>query len=145
MTTTQSNLWDMIKSISRKTPFSLREIESILATSLGKYEEPSNDAFDFFQGSGVCLDDGIELTKISLRLSQANPATGILLFEIAGPCIRIDEVRAYYPLINVSETPRGRSLDEATVFSTTQSWSRVSFGFRERKPECLSFVVLKTE
>jgi hypothetical protein len=138
------NLWEIIESLTLKPLFDPNAVEEALGMRLVRYVEPSNDAFDFFQGPGFPLDGGSELQKVSLRLGRTNPVIALLMLDITGACIQIEEVRQHYPLIEMTERPRGRSLDEAKVFSTTQSWGRLSFGFRERNPQCLSFVVFAT-
>jgi hypothetical protein len=56
-------------------------------------------------------------------------------------CIdRAATLQRYGPL-QLSQSPRGGSLDEETSFTRAELWGKISFGFAERKPDCLSSVV----
>jgi hypothetical protein len=65
-----------------------------------------------------------------------------VLDNLNGECISLDTVRSRYGNLKITDFPRGRSLDEATSYSTFPAWGKLSFGFTERNPDCLAYVVI---
>jgi hypothetical protein len=42
----------------------------------------------------------------------------------------------------MTQSPRGRSWDEETSYSVFMPWGKLSFGFMESNPNCLSSIVI---
>ncbi|MCY1552868.1 hypothetical protein D9M68_892960 [compost metagenome] len=97
----------------------------------------------FLEGDGLLLVEGPEIS-VDLRLRVDEGSTGwLLVLTLNEPCIRHTQVREHYPDLIVAETPRGRSPEEQTVFSTPQAWGQLAFGFRVASPDWLASVILQ--
>lgn len=55
-----------------------------------------------------------------------------------GLCISIEDLRAHYPGIKISDIPRGRSLEEELIYRVQEASVLYSFGFAEKAPGCLN-------
>lgn len=105
--------------------------------------EIHNPWTDGFFAGPVRLADGVTIDEAFLRLNKQEPRTrwGLVL-RIGGACVpRTDVIRRHEGL-EITGTPRGGSLDEETAWSRSEPWGRLSFGFAERDPDCLSSVLI---
>ncbi|WP_230953161.1 hypothetical protein [Burkholderia stagnalis] len=133
-------VWQTIDALVRQLPLSKARVESTLRTSLS--ENGRND-YTVRLGSDrpIQLAGDIRITEIDLRFSEKRRFPGFLVLSLDGNCIGIDAVRAHYGEIPITDVPHGHSLEEETVHSARQPWGRLSFGFKERNPDCLATVV----
>ena len=140
MATKQMTLWEAIDELVRQIPFSKLKVETVLATRL---EEVRRNAYTtFFEGGPVTLAAAQRIDKVDLRLGSDAGDAGFLVLSIEGACLGLAQVRAHHGDLKVTGAPRGRSLEEATTHSVQLPWGKLSFGFKERNPECLASVVL---
>jgi hypothetical protein len=135
-------LWEAVDALAAQVPLSKRNVEATLSLPLRERAEPSNPLFDFFEGAGLRLRGGLLVSNVDLRVKKDDPRMGLLVLDLAGGCIRVDDVRARYGTLEITESPRGHSLEEATSFSSARRWGRLSFGFKERNRDCLAYIVL---
>lgn len=133
-------LWQAIDAVSAQIPLSVVKIERTLATTLCDTHPPGDDMVQFFEGTPVRLADGVEVSGIDLRIRREGPRSGFLVLALQGRCVSLAEIRQRYANLILTESPRGRSLEEATGHSVTLGWGSLSFGFKERNPACLAFV-----
>lgn len=140
MNNNRMTLWKLIESLSQQVPFTREKIEYILAASLPEREQ--NEHIISFHGKDIQLADQVVISNIELRLNEKRPTPGFLVIDINGKCISLQQLQSHYGMLEITEAPRGRSLDEATTYSASFSWGALSFGFKESNPQCLSFVVL---
>ncbi len=141
MTQSKMTLWQAIDALVNQIPFSKPKVESTLGAQLSEVRR--NPYTVFLQNERtVVLAGGERINKIDLRLGTEEGDPGFLALDIDGDCIGIEAVRSHYGEVKITDVPRGRSLDEATTHSTVLPWGKLSFGFKERNPDCLAYVVL---
>jgi hypothetical protein len=145
MTQQKMTLWQAIDALSHQIPFSKVKVEKLLSTRLTETDEGGNDVFQFFKSSPVDLLDGVVIENVDLRIKRIGPNPGFLVLNTGGSCITLDDVRAHYKDLRVTDRPRGRSLDEVTSHTTTLPWGDLSFSFKESNRECLASVVLNPQ
>jgi len=133
-------LWNLIESFSQQVPFTKEKIENILSASL--FEREGNELIISFDGKDIQLADQVAIRNIELRKNINRPTPGFLVIDIDGKCISLQQVQSHYDRLEISEIPRGQSLDEATTYTASLPWGTLSFGFKESNPQCLSWVVL---
>ncbi|MDN6885383.1 hypothetical protein QMO14_17450 [Variovorax sp. CAN2819] len=138
--TTTITLWQAIDALAAQLPFSTQKVGRTLSTTLSDTHAEGGAVFQFFEGTPVRLADGAELARIDLRIKREDASRGFLVLELKGRCVPLAEVRQHYAALDITDVPRGRSLDEATTFTAMPGWGRLSFGFTERNPDCLAFV-----
>lgn len=72
------------------------------------------------------------------------PAGGALMVVMLGaPCLARATVETRYGPLEVTDVPRSGHPDEETVFARAEPWGELRFGFAQRRPQCLSSLVLK--
>ena len=138
MTTKQMTLWQAIEVLAQQVPFTKAKVETVLSTPL--HEKRRSTHTTFLEGDGVGFVDGAQVTKVDLRLGNAANDAGFMVLELDGACITLEQVRNHYSNLEITGTPRGHSLDEATSHSAFLSWGKLSFGFAERNRDCLAWI-----
>lgn len=146
MTTTMNaaspDIWHTISALAEQLPLSSEKVRQTLGTALTEATDLSNEYFAFYRGGPASLGRDTTVAAIDLRLSRTGTRPGFLVLHLSAPCIGIDEVRARYPALAITEVPRGDSPNDQTVWSTEPGWGRLSFGFAERQPGCLTTIIL---
>ncbi|MEJ8852789.1 hypothetical protein [Variovorax rhizosphaerae] len=132
-------LWELVGTLKTRLPYTKEKIETAINSKLSEIES-NNDAFHFYRGGDVQLRDGVVISKIDLRIKRTGIHPGFLVVEIAGTCVPLDSIQRHYARLETTGVPRGRSLEEATTYSSSESWGKVSFGFREKNPGCLAYI-----
>jgi hypothetical protein len=132
------SIWHAIDALARQVPFSKTKVEAALAVQLQEARRTSHTLF--LEGGNVMLAEECRIAKVDLRLSEEANDPGFMVLDIDSACITLQQVRQHYPALEITQTPRGHSLDEATAHSAKLKWGKLSFGFKEREPECLAYV-----
>jgi len=133
----QMTLWGVVEAIGKMMPLSKEAVEAVLKTELA--DEKRDEYLWHLVGVGQLLDDGLFVTRVSLALL---PDGGFgknsgLSIELGGRCIRLDEIRSRFGELTIVQHPRGRSLQETTVYAAAMPWGEVSFAFKEENRNCL--------
>lgn len=133
-------LWKAIDLLAQETPFTREKVEYILSAPLLKREQ--DESIISFEGKNIQLADQILIRNIELRANKDRQTSGFLIIDLDGKCISLQQLKSHYRMLEITEVPRGHSLNEATTYTASLSWGTLSFGFKERNPQCLSWVVL---
>ena len=134
------SIWQILETLRHQVPFSKEKIETHLAMHLAQVGTAGNDVFLFYGGRGPTTTDGVVLGDVELRIKRSGAHAGILVLRLEGACIGLEQVRSNVGQLEITDTPRGRSLDEETSYTARLSWADVSFGFAERNPRCLATI-----
>lgn len=137
------DIWTLVDYLPTKMPLERDKLQTILGAVLRETE--SNQFTDFFEGGPVLLKDGVEIESIDLRVNKEQATRRLLVFRLAGKCVPKAEVFGRNHKLELTDQPRGRSLDEEASWSVKQAWGKLSFGFAERNPDCLRTVVFNTD
>jgi hypothetical protein len=137
-----AGIHQILTKLRQQGSFTQARVNELLKTKL--VEKDRNDYFAFLENGEIQVEGGMILEKVDLRLRiDGEPHSGFLALSVAKPCISRDEIFAKYGKLNLTSAPTGRSLDEQHAYSLEDSWGKMSFGFAERKPDCLSSIVLE--
>ena len=139
---TPMTLWQALAQLSQHIPFSKEGVEKVLAAKLTQTAVQSNEYFWFYESESVALADGAAL-KVDLRIKREGVHPGFLVINLSGSRIKLVEVRSHYEGLQITDYPRGSSLDESTSYTATLPWGALSFSFKERQPDWLASVVFK--
>lgn len=137
------DIWTLVDYLPTRMPLERDTIQTILGAVLR--ETDSNEFTAFFEGGPVLLKNDVEIESIDLRVNRGRASRRLLVLKFAGKCVTKAEVFGRNQGLELTDHPRGRSLDEETSWSVKQSWGQLSFGFSERNPDCLRTVVFKTD
>ena len=138
------SIWHLIEDIQTHPSLTLPHVEKKLAQTLVQDPQHSNAYFKFYYGQDIQLAGDTSVTKIDLRLPEEGAQSlGMLLLRLGGECIFMPQLKQQHENLRVTEIPRGRSLEEATTYTSSSPWGEIDFGFQEKKPDCLAYVILK--
>ena len=93
MTQAAMTLWLAIDMLVTQIPFSKAKVESALLTQLSDTKAPGSEVFQFFEGTPVRFEDGVEASKFDLRIKRECAHPGFLVLEVQGRCVPLDEVK----------------------------------------------------
>ncbi|MEC4717990.1 type VI secretion system tip protein TssI/VgrG [Noviherbaspirillum sp. CPCC 100848] len=62
---------------------------------------------------------------------------GAFAIELDGACVSLTDIRQHFKDIEITQHPRGRSLQETAVWSVRRLWGNLSFAFKAERPDCL--------
>jgi len=136
-------LWQTMDALQQQIPLSKQGVEAALSTQLFEVDEPSNHLFHFFESPPMALTEGVVISGLDLRLKRGGGHPGFLALAIGGACVTLDQIRAHYEPLKLTDAPHGHSLNEEFVYSQSRPWGELSFGFAERNPKCLSSIALR--
>ena len=138
------SIWQVIEDIQSMPLLSLQNVEKVLDQSLREEIHKSNEFFQFYSGQDIALADSATISNIDLRLPRPTATSaGMLLLHLGGECISLSDVKQLYPKLEITGTPRGRSLEEATTYTSSTAWGEIDFGFQEKNADCLGYVAFK--
>jgi len=137
-----TSLWQLIDMLGNHPSLVPDKIMQSLPIAFLKRN--NNGYFSSYDGGRLSLIDQVDIEAVLLRVRHEDEARGMvsLYLDPSGACVTLDEVHKHYPEVVITDHPRGHSLDEQTYWSIQQPWGELSFGFKERNPECLASVVL---
>jgi hypothetical protein len=136
----RSSIPAVVEAVRASPKLSKASVEQLLGVKLVTL--PGNDAFNLYKGGAGKLD-GMAVTAVDFREPKAGggaTAGPLLNLKVAGKCLKRADLEAKYGKMKLTGSPRGRSLDEESSWSLIEPWGRLSFGFAERNPDCLSSV-----
>lgn len=139
MQNTPMTLWQLITALEQQMPLSAIKIKTVMGVELVEVER--TDAYTLLTGKGPTLAEGLSVTNASLLLhpSMKFDDTSGFGMELTGACISRDEVSRRYSDsdLELTQHPRGRSLEETAVWSIHRPWGVLSFAFKQDRPDCL--------
>ena len=144
MKNNEMTLWQLSDAISRTMPTSKSSIESLLGIV---FKEERNTPFVLLTSEpGITLADSVSIDKVSLfvRPSMIFDEKSAFALELSGTCIPLAAVREHYGQLTLTQSPRGRSLEETTVYTVNQPWGSLAFAFKEKQPACLFSMTYRT-
>lgn len=135
------SVWQLIEDM-QVASFTLAGVEKILGQTLVEQTQKSNEYVQFFSGQQLALAGNSIIAKIDLRLPRdTSNSKGMLALDLEGECITVQQVSQQFSDLAVTGIPRGDSLEEATTFTANTAWGKISFGFQQKKPDCLGYLV----
>jgi hypothetical protein len=143
-------LESVIVKLSDGSMPSRASVERILGVKLKPMKKDRiaipNPHFTTYVSSARLLADA-RLVEVELRVAKpgavvtAGPLLILSVDDRSKQCVdRATALETYGPL-ELSQTPKGHSVNEQTSYSRTTSWGKFSIGFAERSPDCLASVV----
>jgi len=137
-----TSLWQLIDMLGNHPSLLPDKIKQALPIEFVKRN--NNGYFSSYDGERLLLPDQINIAAVLLRVRNEDEARGMvsLYLDPSGACVTLDDVHGHFPDVVITDHPRGHSLDEQTYWSIQQPWGELSFGFKERNPDCLASVVL---
>lgn len=133
------DFWRLVEQLVERIDRPLNEVQQAIPLPLR--EKSSNPYFSFHTAEPFVLSSGEGVADLDVRLSKSEQRVKLMVFDVLGPCITLAMLKERHPKLAITQGPRGRSLDEQTYHSIELETKRLSFGFKERNPNCLASVV----
>jgi len=142
MKTSNLSLWQLIEMLGNQPSLLPDKIKQVLPIAFVKSDHIGHTSF--YDGDRLLLRDQIDIEAVELRVRNEDETRGMVSLDLdpSGACVTFDDVRGRFPGLVLTDYPRGQSLDEEASWSIQRSWGKLSFGFKERNPDCLATVVL---
>ncbi|AYM89876.1 hypothetical protein D9980_04365 [Serratia sp. 3ACOL1] len=141
------NFWRFVNSVKVQLPEGLAQIAHFFNGAF--VVEDENDVFISYKNKNFMLDGKVNIENIGAKVFRKNNknAPYLLTLQVSGICITLPEVKQHYSDLTITDVPRGRSLEEETSYTTVRYSNNVklSFGFAEKKPDCLRSIVFSVE
>ncbi|EOI3446010.1 hypothetical protein ACMSWW_004077 [Cronobacter turicensis] len=145
-TTPSASLWTFIAAM--RSSLADINIATLNHAPLTFQLDSQNEYINFYRAEDVAFTAPGKLTDIELRLSR-EPHEKMLLFisHWQGPCLTLNEIKQHYPVLTITDTPRGHSENEVTSYTTPAgaSGEAVTFSFTAKAPDCLNDVIISRE
>ena len=90
-------------------------------------------------GKDIVADSGFDAANLRINLENSD---SILILNVTENCPDRVEVLRMYSGARITSHPTGHSLEEKTTYTVQRKWGGLSFGFKERAPECLSSITI---
>jgi len=135
-----TTLWQLIEALTVPPLFLPDTIKRVFPVEFS--ERGNNGYFSFHEGGPLHLADQVLIKKVTVSIKNADGVIRSLVLNLApsGACVTRRDLHAHYPNTEITGAPRGGSLDEETVWTVLEPWARLSFGFKEKNPDCLATV-----
>lgn len=129
----------LIAGVRDGRPIDRGTVQGALSVTLPLISE--NPAFRTYRNDQVRLDALSASVELREPVAGGTATAGsLLIIKILDGCPRKSDIEARFAPWTVTNTPRGQSLNEETNWSRKEPWGKLSFGFAERAPDCLSSI-----
>lgn len=133
-------LWQLIDVLGGSPSLAPSAVVAVLPVAF-KLTTRHADVADY-AADGVALADGVHLGDVALRTRLDDTTRGLMVLDVEGACMTLDDVRRRYPAITLTSPPPGHSPSESSGYSDAQAWGTLGFGFKESNRQCLATVVI---
>ncbi|ELY6246888.1 hypothetical protein SNQ22_003280 [Cronobacter universalis] len=144
--TASASLWQFIGAM--RSSLADINVATLNHAPLAFQLDSQNEYINFYRAEDVVFTASGKLTDIELRLSR-DPQEKTLLFisHWQGACLTLNDVKQHYPVLTITDTPRGHSENEVTSYTTPAgaSGEAVTFSFSAKTPDCLNDVIISRE
>ncbi|EPN9527359.1 hypothetical protein ACT5AM_002033 [Cronobacter malonaticus] len=144
--TSSASLWQFIGTM--RSSLADINVVTLNRAPLAFQLDSQNEYINFYRAEDVVFNAAGKLTDIELRLSR-DPQEKTLLFisHWQGQCLTLNDVKQRYPMLKITDTPRGHSQNEVTSYTMPAgaSGEAVTFSISEKTPDCLSNVIISRE
>ncbi|ELQ6264765.1 hypothetical protein [Cronobacter malonaticus] len=144
--TPSASLWQFIGAM--RSSLADINVDTLNRAPLAFQLVSQNEYINFYRAEDVVFTAAGKLTDTELRLSR-DPQEKTLLWvsHWQGACLTLNDVKQHYPILAITDTPRGHSQNEVTSYTTPAgaSGEAVTFSFSEKTPDCLSHVIISRE
>ncbi len=138
-----ASLWDFITAL--RSSLADINVATLNRAPLKFYLISQNEYINFYGADDVAFAAAGRATDIELRLSRdPQEKTLVWISHWQGPCLTLNDVKQHYPVLTITDTPRGHSKNEVTSYTTPAgaSGEAVTFSFTVKAPDCLSDVII---
>jgi hypothetical protein len=135
----------LIQKLSDVYPWTVHAVERVLGTKLSN-DRPYMDN-SFFSTKRLAYEEGLLVNEVEVRIIESTGKTVRLILSLAddAACFTRKRIEQTYPDIFLTDVPRGRSMEDKAYFTTKRPWGELSFGFKEKRRDCLSSIVFIPE
>jgi hypothetical protein len=139
----EMKLKELVQQLDAANPWPVERVEAALGVKLTLAR--SNDEFTVHTAETIDYAEGLTVEKVRLRLNNKDTHEMIRLIVSLSDdasCFTLNRIKRTWPDTQLAPFPgpRGDSWDEETGYWTERPWGHIDFGFKERRPKCLSSI-----
>jgi len=135
-------LEELVQMLEAAAPWTIKRVESVFASASSLAR--SNNAIAIHTMGPFCYEEKLIIEEVHLRVRTNTNKMSRLIISLSEDAGRFtfDRIKSAWPDIRIdpSTYPRGQSWDEKRHYQTNRPWGRLSFGFKERQPDCLASI-----
>ncbi|ENO0284730.1 TPA: hypothetical protein QCJ39_001369 [Enterobacter asburiae] len=138
----QDSLWHIVKELKTVWGKQVEDVSKLLNQPLIKKNPEMKDRYT---SVAFTLSDGTRISDVDVRLwGNEDDSVSLVSFVIEQPCITLDQVKAHFPDVKLSNIPRGNTAGQSVGYRTATderglAWA---FSFPVMNQECLNRVVM---
>jgi hypothetical protein len=136
-------LEELVQQLDAANPWSVDAVERVLGTTLAVTY--SSEHILSYESGQLIYDEGLILDGMELRLDKKTKEMSRLILSLSddASCFTLDRIKRTWPDTQHDPFPgpRGDSWNEEIGYWTERSWGHIDFGFKERRPKCLSRII----
>jgi hypothetical protein len=138
----EMKLEELVQRLDAANPWTVESVGHILEVSLvASRSWGPNTSYTAYQ---LSYGEGLIIEEVEFRLKAPANETIRLILSLSDDanCFSRERIKKSYPNIRPSPfgPPRGTSLNEKEYFWTARQWGNIAFGFKTRRPACLSSI-----
>ena len=143
-TEAKMKLEELIQKLDAANPWTTEKVETALESKL--IETVSTKTFVSYMMGQHLYEEGLIIEEVELRLRIGTNKMIRLIVDLSdsASCFTLDRVKEIFP-DNPLSGPGGYTLAGVTYYRTKRSWGQFSFGFNDRRPNCLASIILIPE
>ena len=137
-------LEELIQKLEAANPWTVERVEPVLRAKLVKID--STKTFVVYTANRLLYEEGLIVEEVHLRLRVDTNEMIRLIVNLndEASCFTLDRIKRTYP--DIEHDPYGLSVSHDAEHSpngsfgywTKRPWGHIDFGFKERRPDCLS-------
>ncbi|MBK4469007.1 hypothetical protein JJQ28_24135 [Enterobacter asburiae] len=138
----QDSLWHIVKELKTVWGKQVEDVSKLLNQPLIKKNPETKDRYTSVP---FTLSDGTRISDVDVRLwGNEDYSVSLVSFVIEQPFITLDQVKAHFPDVKLSNIPRGNTAGQSVGYRTATderglAWA---FSFPVMNQECLNRVVM---
>jgi hypothetical protein len=136
-------LEELVQKLDTADPWPVEKVEEVLGTKFVVTKQSSITTY--YRSGQIIFEEGLIIEQVSFRVDIDTKEMFRLILDISdnASCFTRERLKKTYPdlQLNLSNPPRGDSLNEETSYNTKRPWGRIAFGFKLKRPDCLSGII----
>jgi hypothetical protein len=136
-------LEELVQKLDDANPWPVEKIEEVLGTKLVVTEQSS--VTTYYESGQLIFEEGLIIEQVDFRVHLNTKEMFRLILDISdnASCFTRERLKKTYPDIelDLSNPPRGDSPNEEISYNTKRPWGRIAFGFKLKRPDCLSGII----
>jgi hypothetical protein len=139
---TNMKLEELVQKLDAANPWPVEKVEEVLGTKLTAVY--SSSITTYYESGQLIFEEGLIIAQVDFRVDIDTKEMFILILDISdnASCFTRERLKKTHPdlQLNLNNPPREDSPNEEISYNTKRLWGTLSFGFKVKRPNCLSSI-----